>query len=103
MWFILNPSQWSVAGFSHYSRTQLRGKVNLGGRTCKAIVADRAETDNNADLTHNGFYLRCGHFPKDDRYISPAEAEEGVVIDGRRYKFRIFYVSPSRTASSDRR
>jgi hypothetical protein len=89
IWYFVNSFQWANAGFSHSSRTQLKGTVDIGGVPYTVIIADQAENDNDADLTNDGLYLRRGK--EKPRYISAAEAKAGVRIDNRQYTFRIKY------------
>jgi hypothetical protein len=92
MWFILNAFQYSVLGFSHYSLVQIKGKINIGGQDYTAVLADRAQTDNNADFAHDGIYLRkAGAKREDVRYISAEEAKKGADIGGKKYIFDIRY------------
>ncbi|MBF0545915.1 MAG: hypothetical protein HQM08_15845 [Candidatus Riflebacteria bacterium] len=89
IWFMINPHQYSLAGFSHYCQTQLVGTVTIGGAPVKAVIADRAENDNNADFTDDGINLFLGD--KKPRYISDKEARDGVEINGAVYKFHFSY------------
>ena len=95
VWFFINGVQWANSGFSHSSRTQLLGKITLAGEPYRVILADRAESDNNADLTSNGLHLRYGKEKIEVRYISPKEAREGALIAGKLYRFDIRYSAVS--------
>jgi hypothetical protein len=89
IWFFINSFQWSMMGFSHASHTQLKGKIDMGGVQRDVVVADRAENDNDGDLTNDGLYLKQG--AGEPLYISDQEARTGVTIGQQRYVFRIRY------------
>ncbi len=112
VWFFVNANMWAQRGFSHSSHTQLMGRVDLGGKPYTAIIADRAETDNNADLEHDGLWLSPGapvryktaeeakaaarQRDRTRRYISAEQAAAGLEIDGATYKFNIHYPRPQK-------
>lgn len=97
IWFFINSFQWANTGFSHASHTQLKGTVDIGGVPYTVIIADRAENDNDADLSNDGLYLRRGK--EEPRYISASEAKAGVLLDKKRYIFQIKYPAASRILS----
>ena len=87
LWFMSNPFEWSIAGFSKSSRTQLLGAVQLAGRQYDLIVADGAESDNDGDLTNDGVCLRRPG--QKATCYKDAEARKGVLVDGKRYAFTV--------------
>lgn len=89
LWFMSNPFEWSIAGFSKSSRTQLLGSIRLGSEAYDLIVADGAESDNDGDLTNDGVCLRKPG--QKATCYKDAEARKGVLIDGKRYAFNVRY------------
>jgi hypothetical protein len=89
LWFMSNPFEWAIAGFSKSSRTQLIGSLDLAGQKYDVIVADGAQSDNDGDLSNDGICLRKSG-QKASCY-QDVEARKGVLIDGRRYAFNVRY------------
>ena len=89
LWFMANPFEWAIAGFSKSSRTQLIGSIELSEQMYEIILADTAHSDNDGDMSNDGVCLR-----KSGQKVvcySEAEARAGVAIDGRRYTFKVRY------------
>lgn len=87
LWFMSNPFEWAIAGFSKSSHTQLIGAIQLAGERYDLVVADSAYSDNDGDLTNDGICLRKpGQRPTCHK---DAEARAGIEIAGRRYAFNI--------------
>jgi hypothetical protein len=89
LWFMSNPFEWAIAGFSKSSRTQLIGSLELSGQKFDIIVADSAHSDNDGDLSNDGICLR--KIGQKAVCYQDSEARNGVLIDGRQYAFNVRY------------
>lgn len=71
----------------HYSRTQLKGTVRLGGQVYTAYLADRGY--NDADLTNDGIYIDLDGNGTIDDTEEWFWADQLVNINGKNYEFHI--------------
>jgi hypothetical protein len=85
IWFSSNQAGWEQGHrLSHYSRTQLKGSVEVGGQRYAAVLADRGY--NDADLTNDGIVLDLngnGKFDREER------ASTMHTINGIEYEFDV--------------
>ncbi len=89
VWFFINNFQWAIKGFSHSSHTYLKGPIILNGVEWTIYLHDRAENDNDGDLTDDGLYIKVAEGKT--RYITRQEAKDGAYIDGQLCQFKINY------------
>ena len=89
LWFMSNPFEWAIAGFSKSSHTQLIGSLELSGQKYDIIVADSAHSDNDGDLSNDGICLR--KIGQKAACYQDSEARRGVLVDGKQYAFNIRY------------
>lgn len=89
LWFVSNPFEWAISGFTKSSRTQLIGAISLSGQTYDLIIADSAESDNDGDLSNDGLCIRKA--AQKAICYKDAEARSGILIDGKRYNFNVRY------------
>lgn len=87
LWFMSNPLEWAIAGFSKSSHTQLIGGIQLAGERYDLIVADSAFSDNDGDLTNDGICLRKPG--QRATCYKDAETRAGIQVGGRRYAFNL--------------
>ena len=88
LWFMSNPFERAIAGFSKSSHTQRIGAPELSGKKVDIIVADSAMSDNDGDLANNGVCLRK---PGLKAVCYPDAARLGVNIDGRQLAINVRY------------
>ena len=85
IWFFSNKSGWKQGQrVSHYSQTQLEGKLRLGNREYTALLIDQGY--NDADLTNDGVLLDLNGNGRIDRN---ERAGTSYTIDGDTYRFHI--------------
>jgi len=89
LWFMSNPFEWTIAGFSKSSHTQLIGSLVLSGQKYDIIVADSAQSDNDGDLSNDGICIR--KIGQKATCYQDSEARKGVLIDGKQYAFNVRY------------
>ncbi len=87
LWLFTNDSMWDKGYVSHYSTTQLRGKVEIDGKTYLAIIAEQGY--NDADFTNDGIRLDLNGDGKIDGKTETVGPGNVVEIDGRKYVFDI--------------
>jgi len=78
---------WPEPTFHHYSRTQMKGRVYLNGKTYLAYIAERDL--NDADFTNDGLYLDIDQNDKIDSQTEWIGPGEKIVIDGKAYRFDV--------------
>jgi hypothetical protein len=85
IWFFSNESGWEHGKrVSHYSRTQLQGKIRIGNYDYMALLIDQG--DNDADLTNDGVALDLNRDGKIDRNETPQTVHK---INGETYAFNV--------------
>ena len=87
IWFFTNDSLWKRGYATHYTRTQLAGRVAINGKSFMAYLTDR--DINDLDLTNNGIYLDLDGSGKVDwktEYVAPGQVAR---INGKDYVFDV--------------
>lgn len=85
IWFFSNKAGWEKGHrVSHYSRTQLRGKLRIGNLDYLAWLINQGY--NDADLTNDGVALDLNRDGKIDRNEPPRTVHE---INGETYAFNV--------------
>jgi hypothetical protein len=85
IWFFINQQGWDQGQMaSHYSQTQLKGKVKLSGKKYKAFLVDQGY--NDADLTNDGIILDLNGNGHVDPNEQPSTTQ---TVQGKTYNFSI--------------
>jgi hypothetical protein len=86
IWIFTNGSLWNKRRLSHYSRTQLKGIVELDGVPYDAWIVDTGANDGN--LTNDAICLDLNRNRKleNDECFLPHQT---TVVDGRKYSFNV--------------
>ena len=85
IWFFSNRAGWEQGKrVSHYSRTQLQGKLRIGNHDYMALLIDQG--DNDADLTNDGVAIDLNRDGKIDQDEPPQAVHK---INGEAYAFNV--------------
>ena len=89
MWLFINDQCWSMGCWTHYSRTDLKGRVKIGGRTYAAKIGEKFE--NDANYTNDGISIdlnQDGRFDKRTETVYPGGS---LKVGGKDYAFRVIW------------
>jgi len=94
IWFYCTEAGWEENKATHYSRTQLQGKLRIGDHEYMALLIDQGY--NDADLTNDGIVIdlnRKGEiYNNQDGEVDQGErAQTEYVIDGKTYTFNVVW------------
>jgi hypothetical protein len=87
LWFFTNDSLWQRHAIAHYSRTQLKGTVQIAGKAYVAYIADAG--NNDADLTNDGLSVDLNGNGAIDRHEEYFPPDKVAHIHGQDYAFVI--------------
>ncbi|MBI9087182.1 MAG: DUF3592 domain-containing protein [Desulfobacterales bacterium] len=74
LWFFINDASWTAGHARHYSRTQMKGRIMIDGRSYLAGIAERQI--NDADFTNDGIYIDLdgsGKFSPGTEFVGPGQ------------------------------
>jgi hypothetical protein len=87
IWFFTQPEQLARGRASHYSRTQAKGSVAIGGARRLAYLVDRGP--NDADLSNDGIYVDADGNGEIDRRTEYFVSGAAVQLGERQIRFQI--------------
>jgi hypothetical protein len=87
LWFFTNDSLWQRQAIAHYSRTQLKGTVQIAGKAYVAYIADAG--NNDADLTNDGLSVDLNGNGAIDRHEEYFPPDRVAHFHGKDYAFVI--------------
>jgi hypothetical protein len=87
---LTNEQLWKVERASHYSRTQLKGRIDIAGNSYLAYLGERGVMGlNDADFTNDGIYIDLnsdGKIQSEEEYVSNQWTVRG---NNKEYSFDI--------------
>ncbi len=87
IWFFSNKSGWGRGNrVSHYSQTQLEGRLSIAGNEYMVLLVDKGY--NDADLTNDGVRIDLNGNDKIDRDERASNTHE---INGQNYTFDVMW------------
>ena len=87
IWFFTNDALWPQGITRHYSTTQMKGHVTIGGTPYLGYLAERGA--NDADFRNDGIFLdfnRNGKIESPDEYVGDRQVAS---INGKAYWFDV--------------
>ncbi len=89
MWFFTNQDQWNKGLASHYSRTQMKGHIKLGGKTYPAFIMEQGV--NDGDFTNDGIFIDLDENGKIDRKKEWVPPGKKAKIGNKEYPIEIYW------------
>ncbi|MES9962557.1 MAG: hypothetical protein ABW116_03370 [Candidatus Sedimenticola sp. 20ELBAFRAG] len=89
LWVFANNNSWRQNTLGYYSRTQLQGRLRLGGHLFTAYLADNLVLDG--DYRNDGISIDLDGDGKIDREREYLPPDEMLTLGGRDYRVKIVY------------
>jgi hypothetical protein len=87
IWLFSNEAGWNAGQYvSHYSRTQLEGRLNIGGMEYQALLVDGGY--NDADLSNDGILL---DLDRNGKYDNNERAASAHTVAGQQLTFQVLW------------